>query len=161
MNRKNLEKILSYDLVVSCLAMAVLIFVTFFAVVMRYFISRPITWGEEVQLFCIVVVVFFGAGAGFRTGSHVAIDFLVDLLPRKMQKIVGVIIYLVSIIVLVYFLVQSFFFAQQMYTTQRTTDILNIPFYIIYAAFPIGCLLMIANYTLSVYLRLTDGEANG
>jgi TRAP-type C4-dicarboxylate transport system permease small subunit len=159
MTRKKLEKILNFDLFISCTAMAVLILLTFGAVVMRYFINRPIIWGEEVQLFCIVLVVFFGAGAGFRTGSHVAIDIVVDLLPKKVQRVIEIIIYIISLFVLIYFLYQSFSFTRQMFETERTTEILSIPYFITYSAFPLGCVLMILNYTLSVYFRLTGGEA--
>lgn len=158
MSCKRLEKILCFDLVISCAAMAVLIVLTFGAVVMRYFIGRPIIWGEEVQLFCIVIVVFFAAGAGFRTGSHVAIDFLVDCLPRKMRRAVEMIICAVSVIILVYFVIQSSNFAIQMYTTARTTEILDIPYFVTYSAFPIGCVLMIVNYILSMYLRFSRKE---
>jgi TRAP-type C4-dicarboxylate transport system permease small subunit len=160
MNYKRLEKILNFDLAISCAAMAVLIILTFAAVVMRYFVGRPIIWGEEVQLCCIVFVVFFGAGAGFRTGSHVAIDFLVDLFPRSLGKIVEIAVCAVSVIILAYFTVQSASFAWQMYTTQRTTEILDIPHYLIYSAFPAGCALMILNYLLSMYARLIRKEAH-
>jgi TRAP-type C4-dicarboxylate transport system permease small subunit len=153
MNYKRVEKLLNLDLVVSCFALAVLIIVTFGAVIMRYFINRPIIWGEEVQLFCIVFVVFFGAGAGFRTGSHVAIDFLVDRFPPGARKIVGFIIYAFSVLILIYFAVQSASFAAQMYRTRRTTEILDIPYFITYAGFPVGCVIMIVNYTLSVFFR--------
>ncbi|MDR1637744.1 MAG: TRAP transporter small permease [Treponema sp.] len=154
MNYKRVEKFLNFDYVVSCSALAVLIIVTFGAVIMRYFINRPIIWGEEVQLFCIVFVVFFGAGAGFRTGSHVAIDFLVDHFPPGPRKVIEFVIYAFSIIILAYFAVQSANFAAQMYRTRRTSEILDIPYFITYAAFPAGCVIMIVNYTLSVLIRL-------
>jgi TRAP-type C4-dicarboxylate transport system permease small subunit len=158
MNYKRIEKFLNFDYVVSCSALAVLIIVTFGAVVMRYFINRPIIWGEEVQLFCIVFVVFFGAGAGFRTGSHVAIDFLVDRFPPGLRKIVELVIYIVSILILVYFSVQSASFVAQMYRTRRVSEILDIPYFITYAAFPAGCGLMIVNYTLSVFIHFFSGK---
>jgi TRAP-type C4-dicarboxylate transport system permease small subunit len=154
MNYKRVEKFFNFDYVVSCSALAVLILVTFGAVIMRYFVNRPLIWGEEVQLFCIIFVVFFGAGAGFRTGSHVAIDFLVDRFPPKPRKVVELAVYVFSILILVYFAVQSMNFAAQMYRTRRTTEILDIPYFITYAAFPAGCVIMIANYTLSVAMRL-------
>ena len=73
---KALEKILNLDYIIAGIALSVLIIVTFGGVIMRYFLGNPIIWGEEVQLFCFVWTVFFGAGAAFRTGSHVAIDVI-------------------------------------------------------------------------------------
>ena len=156
---KRLRKILcDLDFYIAGTVLAALILFTFFGVVMRYFIHRPIIWGEEFQLFCIIIIVFFGAGAGFRTGSHVAIDIVVDRFPRKVQRIFEFFIYAVTIAVLIYFALQSTAFVRQMYATKRSTNILNIPFFLTYSTFPLGCLLMIVNYTMVVYRKLFGKE---
>ena len=146
-----LVKLRNFDIFIAGTALAVLIVYTFISVIMRYFINRPIYWGEEFQLLCMVIIVFFGAGAAFRTGSHIAIDFLVDRLPLKLRKVIAAIIYCVAIAVMMYFLIQSSVFVRQMYITKRITDILRIPFFIIYMAFPIGWSLIIINYTITTY----------
>ena len=153
MIKKFLMKLYNLDILIAGVVLSVLVIYTFFAVIMRYFINRPVYWGEEFQLICIVVIVFFGAGAGFRTGSHIAIDFLVDLFPLKLQKITTVIIYAASIVAMVYFFIQSSALVRQMVATRRVTDILRIPFFVIYTAFPIGCALIILNYTIVTYLK--------
>ena len=157
MPKKILTKLRNLDIVIAGIVLGILILYTFLAVIMRYFINRPIYWGEEFQLICIIVIVFFGAGAGFRTGSHIAIDFLVDFFPMKLQKIITVIIYLISIVVMVYFFIQSSAFVRQMFVTRRITDILRIPFYIIYSAFPIGCVLIIINYSIATFAKYFSG----
>ena len=151
MPKKILTKLLNLDLIIAGTVLGVLIFYTFIAVVMRYCINRPVYWGEEFQLLCIVIIVFFGAGAGFRTGSHVAIDFLVDRFPLKLQKAVTIVMYLLSMVIMVYFLIQSSVYVRQMFITKRITNILRIPFFLIYSAFPAGCVLIIINYTYATY----------
>jgi TRAP-type C4-dicarboxylate transport system permease small subunit len=158
MNKKLREILGNLDFIIAGTVLAALILFTFLGVIMRYFISRPVIWGEEFQLFCIIIIIFFGAGAGFRTGSHVAIDLVVDRLPRKAQRIFEVIIYVVSMLVFVYFALQSAAFVRQMYATKRSTDILNIPSFLTYSAFPVGCVLMMVNYTASVYRKLFGKE---
>ncbi|MDR0561721.1 MAG: TRAP transporter small permease [Spirochaetaceae bacterium] len=153
MQNKFLAKISGVDLIIAGTALSVLILYTFFGVIMRYFIKRPILWGEEFQLFCIIIVIFFGAGAGFRTGSHVAIDILVDFFPKRAQKVIALGVYCIGMGVIVYFCIQSAVFVRQMFVTKRTTDILNIPYYLTYSAFPIGCGLIMINYTLATYLK--------
>ncbi|MDR2738652.1 MAG: TRAP transporter small permease subunit, partial [Treponema sp.] len=64
MNKRWRQILGNLDFIISGTVLAVLILYTFFGVVMRYFIRKPIIWGEEFQLFCIVIIVFFGAGAG-------------------------------------------------------------------------------------------------
>jgi TRAP-type C4-dicarboxylate transport system permease small subunit len=151
------------DLIIAGAALSALILVTFTGVIMRYVVSRPIIWGEEFQLVCIILVVFFGAGAGFRLGSHVAIDIVVDRFPQKARKITEAAIYCVSMVILVYFAVQSANLVRQMYVTGRTTEILDIPYFIVYAAFPLGCILMIGNYSVAFFKKfkkLKSGEGN-
>ncbi|MDR3160313.1 MAG: TRAP transporter small permease [Spirochaetaceae bacterium] len=158
MNKRLRQVLVNLDFVISGTMLAVLVLYTFFGVIMRYFFNRPVLWGEELQLFCIVIIVFFGAGAAFRTGSHVAIDIVVDRFPRKLQYVFEFFIYAISMMVFIYFALQSASFVRQMYVTKRTTDILNIPFFLTYSAFPLGCVLMMVNYTLTVYRRIFGKE---
>ena len=157
MSKKILSKLQNLDLAIAGLALAALILYTFIGVVMRYIINRPITWGEEFQLLCIVIVVFFGAGAGFRTGSHVAIDFIVDMFPWKVQRIIVVAMYAISMLIMAYFFFQSSVFVRQMFVTGRVTNMLRIPMYLIYAAFPVGCFLVVLNYTISTWKKFIKG----
>jgi TRAP-type C4-dicarboxylate transport system permease small subunit len=140
-------------MVIAGIMLTLLIIFTFFAVIMRYVVNRPITWGEEFQLLSMVMIVFFGAGAGFRLKSHVAIDIVVDLLPRGAQKVIGAVIYALTVIILGYFFVHSASYVRQMFATERVTNILHIPYFLIYASFPISCVLMIVNYSLQTFRK--------
>ncbi|NLZ54487.1 MAG: TRAP transporter small permease, partial [Thermoanaerobacteraceae bacterium] len=111
---KLLHLLSNLDWAVTCLAMAVLIFVTFLGVIMRYFFNSPFVWTEEVQLWCFVWVAFIGGGATFRLGEHVSIDILVDSLPAALRSIIKVIEYLVVIAVLIYYTKYSSVLVQQM-----------------------------------------------
>ena len=78
---------MNIDIVVASIILAILIVLTFLGVVWRYIFNAPFTWLEEVQTSCMVWIVFAGAGAAFRSGNHVAIEMIVDLMPKSMQKI--------------------------------------------------------------------------
>ena len=151
-----------FDLAISALTLGILIFITFIGVVARYFFNRPIMWAEEFQLACIVIIVFFGVGAGFRHGSHVAIDFLVERFPIKVQRIIAAVIYIICVAMMLYFFVQSSVFVRQMYVTNRMTNILRIPLFAVYASFPVACILIIANYSVATYRKYIkpDDEAS-
>ncbi|WP_343185005.1 TRAP transporter small permease [Anoxynatronum sibiricum] len=151
---KPLNYLLNLDLVLTGAAFLVLVTITFAGVIMRYFVNRPLVWLEEVQLMCFVWIVFFGAGAAFRTGSHVAIDMLVDRFPQQLRKIVEILIYIAVVLVLGYFMIQGWSLVQQMGQTNRLTNIFKIPYTLIYAAFPIGCVLMIINYSIATYTQV-------
>lgn len=146
------------DLKITGIVLGVLILYTFVAVIMRYFINRPIYWGEEFQLLCMVLIVFLGAGAGFRTGSHVAIDFLVDLFPWKVQRVIVILMYAFSMIIMAYFFIQSSLYVRQMFITERFTNIIHVPLSVIYAAFPIGCILIMVNYTIVTFFKYIKSD---
>jgi len=150
------------DWAVTCIAMAVLIFVTFLGVIMRYFLNSPLVWTEEVQLWCFVWVAFIGGGATFRMGEHVAIDIFVDLLPKALRKVVRVFEYIVVVAVLLYYTKYSSVLVQQMIRTERVTNILGIPYGLIYAALPVGCILMIISYTITfIQPSISTNEVQG
>ena len=98
-----LKKIIgNLDVVVASIALIVLILLTFSGVIMRYVVGKPYTWLEEVQLFCMVWIVFAAGGAAFRTGSHVAIEMVVEMFPEKVQKVIGYLIDVVVFVVIAY-----------------------------------------------------------
>ena len=47
------------DIALASIVLAVLIILTFAGVIWRYILSRPFTWLEEVQMACMVWIVFF------------------------------------------------------------------------------------------------------
>ena len=76
MKEKNkiLKVISNLDIAIAAIALIILIVLTSSGVFMRYIVGKPYTWLEEIQLFCMVWIVFAAGGAAFRTGNHVAID---------------------------------------------------------------------------------------
>lgn len=155
---KNLKKILlNIDAVIAGIALAALVLLTIIGALSRYFLDYPFTWLEEVQIWCEVWVVFIGAGAAFRSGSHVAIEMIIDALPKPVQKIFDFIIAAVVIGVIGYLLVQSIGFIQLFVNSGRTTSILQIPYSLIYGIVPISCILMIVNY-LYIFIKRVQGS---
>lgn len=155
-NNKVKKYLLNLDIVIAAISLVILVSTTFFGVLMRYFFNDPFVWLQEVQLWCFTWVVFFGGGAAFRTGSHVAIEFIVDHMKPTMRKITETFGYIVSTGVILYFLIHGTNLVKQLFNTGRTTNILDIPFPLIYAAFPICCILMIINYSVVIKDILFD-----
>ena len=87
-DNKVLSLLGNLDIALAGLTLAVLIILTVLGVAWRYVFAQPFTWLEEVQLACMVWIVFAAGGAAFRTGNHVAIEMIVDLFPKKVQKVI-------------------------------------------------------------------------
>ena len=151
---KGKNKILSFlcnlDLLVASVVLAILIVLTFLGVIWRRVIGQPFTWLEEVQLACMVWIVFAAGGAAFRTGNHVAIEVIVDLLPAKLQKLMEVLLSIVVVAVLGYLFYQSLGFIQMFLKSGRSTSMIKIPYALIYGIAPLSYVLMVISYFYSM-----------
>ncbi|MDF2609570.1 MAG: TRAP-type C4-dicarboxylate transport system, small permease component [Lachnospiraceae bacterium] len=142
---------MNFDIAIAGIALVVLIVLTFLGVIMRYVFESPFTWLEEVQLWCMVWIVYAAAGAAFRTGSHVAIEMVVELFPKAVQKVMEVLISLIVIIVIGFLFIQSIGFVELFVRSGRTTNMLSVPYSLIYGMVPVSCILMILNFFYAKY----------
>lgn len=154
MNQKITWKTLvgNLDIIISGAALAILILLTFIGVIMRYVIGHPITWMEEVQLFCMVWIVFGAGGAAYRTHNHTAIEILVDAFPQNLQKIVGILIDVIVVVVIGYLFINSIGFVQVFLKSGRDTSILHIPLWLQYGIAPVSYIIMVLSYFWSKYI---------
>lgn len=155
-----LKIVKNLDIFVAVVALIVLVGLTSSGVIMRYIVGKPYTWLEEVQLFCMVWIVFGAGGAAFRTGNHVAIEMVVEMLPKSIQKVVEIIIDLVVFFVISYLLIQSIRFVGVFVSSERSTSMLKIPYTLIYGIAPVSYLLMIISYFTSKYINKNEEEIN-
>ena len=156
LGKKSWVKLLcNLDLFVATAALIILTLVTCAGVFKRYVLKDPILWQEEISAFCQVWMIYMGASVAFRSGSHVAIEMVVDALPERAQRFFGYLIDLIVLFVLVFLCVKSQAYIAQVFgRSGRPTPILRIPYTMIYGIAPWGCGLMIISYFASHYAPL-------
>ena len=147
---KILKNLRNLSTIIAGISLTVLVTLSFLGVIMRYVFNSPIPFLQEVQLFCAVWLIFFGGSEAVRSGSIVSIDFIVDQLPRKIHISLDIIIYILTIAVLLFLSFWGFKQLHFLAVTERLSYILEIPFWIIYLSFPLGCLLMSVEYLIKV-----------
>ena len=153
--KKILDGLVKVEIVVASIILASLILCTFCGVIMRYWFSSPFTWEEEFQLACMVWITFLAAPYAFHTRSHVAIEILVDAFPKKVQRIVEVLIVVAMYAILIYTFFRSIDFIGVIASTSRKTPILKIPYAWIYGIGPVSIVLMLISYT---YMTVKDAR---
>ena len=139
------------DLMIAGTVLAILIVLTFAGVIWRYFLGKPFTWLEEVQTACMVWIVFSAAGAAFRMGNHVAIEMIVDLMPKALQKVMTILISVVIVAVLGYLFDKTIGFIQIFLRSGRATSMMKIPFWLIYGIAIPAYIDMIVSYFYSIW----------
>jgi TRAP-type C4-dicarboxylate transport system permease small subunit len=138
---------INLDLILAGLSFVILVILTFIGVISRYFVNRPILWEEEVQLWLFSWIIFFGGSVVFRNRAHVAIELVVEFFPLKIRKVMNVLIYLVCLCGFMYLFINSMALVMQYVATNKVTSVIAVPYSLISAAIPIGCVLMFLNYT--------------
>lgn len=106
------------------------------AVVMRYFVDRPLQWTEEVSGLLMIWIIMLGAIAAERDNQHLAIPVLVDLLSPKVTAAVNLVVSVLSAAFLVYVSYVGLMLALSVHF--KVTGILRISYFWIDIAIPVG-----------------------
>lgn len=150
--------LLNWDLLIANIVLVVLILSTFGGVIFRYILNNPIDWMEEVQMMAIVWVVFLGAGAAFREGGHVAVEIIVELFTKSVQKLIRVLTGILVIAVLAALCYLSAQYVEVAYFSGRCSGILRVPYYQVYGIIPVSCAWMILSYLYGEFHLKKDEE---
>ncbi len=121
--------------------MSVIIFTN---VIARYFTDQSIPWAEEVARHMMIWLTFLGAGPVLRYGGHLAVENLQDSLPRPLSIALRVVI---AALLMAFFVFMIWWGLLYMERTQyQFTAATQIPFSYIYAAMPVGGVLLIVHF---------------
>jgi len=124
-------------------AMAVIIFSN---VALRYLTNESIEWAEEVARHMMIWLTFLGLGPVLRYGGHIAVENLQDALPRELAIALRLGIALLLAGFAVFMVWYGWLYMQR--TQFQTTAATQISFAWIYAAMPVGGLLMLIHLGL-------------
>lgn len=126
-------------------AMTVIIFTN---VALRYLTHESIEWAEEVARHLMIWLTFVGAGPVLRYGGHIAIDNLQDALPRSLGVALRIVVALLLTGLFGFMVWYGVLYMQR--TQFQTTAATQISFAYIYAAMPVGGMLLLAHWLLIV-----------
>ncbi len=131
-----LEKITGY---VSMGLVAVMLAVVMIQVILRFF-KASVPWSEELSRMLLIWIGMLGAGIAAKEGLHVGVDFLITLLPRSLQKTIGILINLILIAFLIFFTYQGYLSAVAAKRVMATT--FEITLFFPKLALPVGSILI-------------------
>lgn len=113
----------------------------------RYVMNDPLSWAEQVAKYLMIWAAFLGASLGIKEGSHIAVNVLVDIMPRALQKVCAYVGYALTAGFLVVAAYQGVIFTSKV---REHTDPLvwEMSMAWAYAAIPAGCLLMLVQLVI-------------
>ena len=100
------------------------------------------SWAQELTIYLFVWMAKFGAAYGVRTGIHVGVDVLVNRLQSAMQRRFILFGLLAGAAFTGIIAVLGADFVYELSDTSSTSEVLEVPIWIVYLAIPLGSALM-------------------
>lgn len=152
--KKAAKFIENLDAVIAGTGLVAIVLMTVSGVFMRKVMGKPFAWLEEMQIFFFVWTIYFGGSVAFRTGNQVSIDLIAARLKPGARHILNIIDYVITMVVLFYLTYGGYHLMASV--TKKVTPYFKISYSLIDLAVPIGCLLMVIQYTVSAWKALVS-----
>jgi TRAP-type C4-dicarboxylate transport system permease small subunit len=112
-----------------------MVLVTMAQIIFR-FLFDALTWSEELACFLLVFASLAGSAVAFKRGSHIAITFLSEKLPKGARRILSTVVYLLG---LGFFIIVAVYGVVLMKAEgEQTTPALQISMAWIYLMYPLA-----------------------
>jgi TRAP-type transport system small permease protein len=139
---------------------------TIYQVFARYVLNSPLVWSEEVIRYSMIWIVLLGTAVAIRQGLMVSVEIVLHIVPKKIRKVMEVIIVVLNIVFLIILIRYGLILVGA--TSGQNVGALDLPISIIYYAAPVAGVLGIIN-VLAVLVEIftkkddeedkTDGSA--
>ena len=137
-----------------------MVFTAFMAinVVMRYVFKSAIPWASDLVLFLFVWFVWFAISFGFKAGSHVNVTAITGLLPKKVQKILNILCYLITLAGFAYILSFGIRLLFDSSVVGKYGLLIKYPMWSLYLATPVGAACSIVRIVQILIHLICKGE---
>ncbi|AEV37455.1 TRAP dicarboxylate transporter, DctQ subunit [Pseudovibrio sp. FO-BEG1] len=124
----------------------------------RYVFHQSIYFSEELNEFLIVIITFMGLGYATRKGIHIRMSAIYDALPKKMRKILMILITIMTATMMAILTWYAVEYVAKVASRGRVTPALQVPLYLTYIWVVIGLALATLQYLLTALRNLNLAE---
>lgn len=110
----------------------------------------------EITEMLIVVITFVGVGYAARHARHISMSAIYDQLGGRARKALLIFICLGTALLMFYFSYKSLEYVMALHQRGRTSASLQIPFWIVYTALPVGFVLAGIQYVLTAIRNMVS-----
>ena len=133
----------------------------FINVVGRYGFGSTILSADELQIFIMVFMTFLGAAVVAWRNQHLRMDVVVKALPPPVRRLIKIAELVAIVILAVFVLCNSTYYAEQMFFIGRVSDMARVPMWIPHGAVAVGFGLMALIGCLRLVQALAGRAPNG
>ena len=138
------------------LMLGVMSIVVFAQVVLRI-VHLSIPWSEELSKYLLIWSTFLGSALCIRRKSLVGLEFFLNSMTKRNQKILQTVLNLIVCAMLLFLIRVGFWAVRQVWF--QITPVLKQSMGLMYAAIPVGSVFMLINEII-VTIYLWKGEKN-
>ena len=137
--------------------LVIMVCIVFYQVFTRYILGFTPRWSEETCVILMIWLGFIATAIGVKKGTHLSISAVVNLFPKKAQKII---FYFDELAVMLFGII-IFIYGKQLSadTMSSTLPATQLPSGVLYAVLPV-CGVMIIIYTIIRILDLILDKQN-
>ena len=148
-----INKILQAAVVIMLSVMSIVVF----AQVVFRIVHMSIPWSEELSKYLLIWSTFLGSALCIRRNSLVGLEFFLNSMSKKNQKILQTLLNLIVCVILLFLIRVGFWAVRQVWF--QITPVLKQSMGLMYAAIPVGSVFMLINQII-VTIYLWKGEEN-
>ena len=140
------------------LLLGIIILTVSISVITRWLIFYPLNFADPLSKYLLMWVSFLGAGLVFRTGEHIAVDMLKNKFKGRSERVLLVLLDVLTSIFLAAVIYYGFQFAWKG-RTSHDPFVFGISMMIPYLSVPVGALYALIQVNLTTFIQLLDGES--
>ena len=121
--------------------------ITFVNVISRKFLHLSLSFTEEITTILFILISLLGAAVAAKRGSHLGLSVFTDLLPKKAQKYISLLTWLVASFFSFYLFRYGVDMVKSEYLFKVKTPSLGWPEWIFGLTIPIGAIFIFIRFT--------------
>lgn len=124
--------------IIAAIALLGMCIIVFLAVILRS-TGIPFSSSDELSRYLMIWCIYVGVAVATREKAHVGVDVLVQMLPKAVQKVLNIVVSLITLGVFVWlFYLTASWVWSTMQGNIQLTPLMKVPFYTVYISLPIG-----------------------
>ena len=121
-------------------------------------VHTSIYFAEEISEFLMIFTTFVGLSYGVRRGRHIRMGAFLEVMNPRLEKVLIIIISLVSAAVMFYMTYASYEYLMNSYHRAHHTPALRLPAWIFYVITPLGFGLAGIQFLRTILKNLTESD---
>lgn len=140
---------------------AVMTVLLFMQVIFRFILNLPLAWVEEISLYSMVWLCYFGCSLAIKKREHLKMEIITNFLKPKAKRIFDIISLALFFAFAVFVLYHVTLLTVDILNRGQVTAVLELPKWIPYAGVPAAFLLMLIRMVQDLLriIREMKGEA--